>query len=409
MSNNRKIAYLAPEIPGLSSTFVYQEVFALLANGQLVSTYSLHETNFDKEAQLIELSKQTVYLYKQTNSRVFHSHIKLLITAPLNYISSLFKCLNDCISVISKPKISLGLLYRFYIAGFLANDLKVTKVDHLHVHFAHVSGEVGMYAGILANIDFSITMHANDIFQQGRLLKQKGSRSKFIATISNFNIDFLVAQGIRPEKLKLIRCGVNPREFIQREFKHKNEITLFGFLGRLVEKKGISLLLDAIAELSLTESNFILEIAGDGPDHDSLMSKFMALGLDQKVQFSGVIRHSDVSNWMAKFDYFILPAVKDSHGDMDGIPVVLMEAMLTGVPVISTDISGIPELVIPDLTGLVAHSGDLRSLAVVINRAIQEPEKNVRRRIESAREHIQYEFTIDKNIGKLQSLFQDSN
>ena len=126
--------------------------------------------------------------------------------------------------------------------------------------------------------------------------------------------------------------------------------------------------------------------------------------MQDSIEFLGALSHAEVAQWLCALDYFVLPCVKDSNGDMDGIPVALMEAMLIGVPVISTDISGLPELVIHDQTGLVARSGDADALAAVMQNALDEPDDKVWQRNLDAQQLVSSEYDLHNNAKKLASM-----
>lgn len=402
-SSNATIGYLAPEIPGLSSTFVYNEIFKMTGQGQKVETFSIHRAKLKSYTEdLRNLDKTTTYLYETSTSKILVANISFLFSRPLKYIKALGLLCSDAFKLIGRPRTAAGQVFRFFIGAVLAKYLIEKEVRHLHIHFANVPTDVGMYASCLANISFSVTAHANDIFKQYWLVDEKIERSAFFATISNFNIQRLVAQGAKPEKLKLVRCGVDSTDFEFRPSLKKEGLIKFGFLGRLVEKKGAEFLVHA-AEILISKgiSNFKIEIAGSGPLLNQLISLVDSKLLNNTIFFKGEIPNSSVPAWLDDLDYFVLPCVEDSEGDMDGIPVALMESMVKGVPVISTEISGIPELVIDGETGLLASPGDAESLAACLTKAISESEDDVRIRVEKANRHVQTNFELATNAEKL--------
>ncbi|MGH1485108.1 MAG: glycosyltransferase [Cellvibrionaceae bacterium] len=406
MKNNVKnIAYLAPEIPGFSSTFVYNEIFALENQGFTITPFSVHRAgSFESEPKLKNLAERTTYLYEQSLLSLILVNIGFFIKNPLVYLCKLCLCISDMFSLLSQPTIALGLFYRFLVAASLADKLKRANVSHIHMHFAHVPTDIGMYAAGLAGITYSLTAHANDIFERGWLLKRKVSRSKFFATISNFNIDWLVRLGADRNKLGVVRCGVDSEQFNLREQKPKSSPVTFGFLGRLVEKKGTHILIDACAQLNEDSDDFVIQIVGDGPLEQELKTQALDKGVAEKVLFLGAKPHSEISHWLESLDYFVLPCVKDAQGDMDGIPVALMEAMLKGVPVISTDISGIPELVIGDDTGLSANNNDVNHLATILRQACAESNDITLDRVEKAEQLVRLEYDLKSNAKRLGNL-----
>ncbi|UHQ54108.1 glycosyltransferase family 4 protein [Microbulbifer sp. YPW16] len=391
------LAYIAPEIPGFSSTFVYKEIYILEDLGLKVEPFSIHApmaTTGDSRQEA--LARRTTRVYGQGKAKLFRSHLHFCFRNPLRYWRLATTVVTDAISVLPDLKTAIGLCYRGVIAPCLARELSRRKVDHCHVHFAHVSTDVAMYSSLLSGIPFSVTAHANDLFQRGYLLPRKARRAAFISTISRFNIGWLQDKGIPADKLRLVRCGVDSREFSARQYRRQHEVFRFGFLARLVEKKGLNILLDACLLLKQRGIKFKLEVAGDGPLWDKLQSQVSTLGLQAEVSFLGAIANTEVRAWLEQIDCFVLPCCRDSAGDMDGIPVALMEAMLTGIPVISTSVSGIPELVIDGETGQVADPTP-DSMAKCMHSLIGvEPEELVAR-VARAQKLVAGEFDIHRN------------
>lgn len=182
-----------------------------------------------------------------------------------------------------------------------------------------------------------------------------------------------------------------------------------GTVGRLVEKKGIDTLIDAAALLKSKGHTFQVVIAGSGPLEINLKQQAYELGLDQtEVQFIGALSHDKVADFISTLDVFVLPCKQDSQGDMDGIPVVLMEAMLCNVPVISTQISGIPELVIHNVSGLLTPPGDAEQLAESIIRLRRTLDLQHQLQ-KGGQEIVNKKFLLDKNVIRLIELIKANN
>ena len=396
------IAYLAPEIPGPSSTFVYNEIIEVEKLGLEVVPYSLHSIRLNSDNEKVRnIANKCSYLYTASLPEILKSNVQRLITSPFRYISTMAICLTDSAKCLRKPKVATGLIFRFFIASHLAAQPRFKEIKHLHCHFSHISTDVGMYAALLSKTPFSFTAHANDIFERGYLLKEKGQRAKFVATISKFNISVLQECGIQHDKLKLVRCGVDTEKFLPRIRKVSDDkLRIIGFLGRLVEKKGVDLLISAVGNLINQNLMVRLEIMGSGPLEDTLRAQVTDLGIDQHVYFGGALNHDQVSDWFERIDYFALPGKVDSQGDMDGIPVVLMEAMMRGVPVIATSVSGIPELVVNNETGRLANP-NVDSLTRELISLCGEPEHTLMARANHAINLVREEFNLAKNVEKL--------
>lgn len=401
----KRTAYLAPELPSLSATFVFNEIIAMEKLGVEVHTYSVHEPkNKAHGKRALKMAKSTAIIYNHN----LLSNLKDFIINTLTHTRSTFKGIaqlaGDFIKTGIIRKNSFKLLYQFLRANWFARDLRNRNIEHIHIHFAHVSTQIGMYASTLAGISFSFTAHANDIFERPLLIKEKCQRAKKVISISSFNIDVMKRLGGNPSNMEIVRCGVDSTLPI-RPLSSMNKRSLkIGSLGRLVEKKGVQTLIEAGRQLKDISFDFSIEIAGDGPQKNELIKLVQKNKLDDHIKFIGAIPHSDVRDWMKSLDIFSLPSQKDSNGDMDGIPVVLMEAMNLGIPVLTTAMSGIPELVIHDKTGLVSQPGDFTGLAenikkLYINRQLQV---NL---VANAKKRIKSEFDQLVNAARLKEVF----
>jgi len=401
-----RVAYLAPELPALSATFVYNEILQLEKLGTEVVPFSVHKSNSKvQEKRVRDLEGRTVNLYVQSKLRVLKDHILLLARHPVRYLKTLWLLCKDMWRVGLFSRTAFGLGYRFLFSASLATQLIKEKCNHLHVHFAHIPTDIAMYASSLSSIPFSVTAHANDIFERGWLLKEKVDRSSFFATISEFNKKYLAEIGVNTQKVEIIRCGVDPSQFSPKDTVTSNQVIKIGVIGRLVEKKGIDILIEAVTALKAQGKKIELRIAGSGPLEDSLKSLVSRNNLDEKeAVFLGAIRHAEVASFIKSLDMFVLPCREGENGDIDGIPVVLMEAMLSGVPVITSDLSGIPELVIDKVTGLLVEQNNIEALAGQIS-LLSEDAALRQGLINEGIDKVKIDFSLIKNTKKLYCLF----
>ncbi|WP_372770756.1 glycosyltransferase [Pseudoalteromonas sp.] len=401
--NKLKIGYLAPELPALSATFVYNEILELKKQGCDIQCYSVHKPKTDVEANIKSKLGKIEELYESSfSSRVF-ALLVCCFKYPKCTISALKWLLSDLYD-LGFSKRTFGQCYRFITAAKLSLSLRQSNVSHLHVHFAHVPTDIAMYASKMAGISYSVCAHANDIFERGYLIKQKIERSKFFATISDYNKQYLKNLTIN-DNLKVVRCGVALNAFTPRLIQPNNQITKIGVLGRLVEKKGIHVLLEAIA--CLKNNNIIVEIVGDGPEKNRLEHIVANNHLQNKVKFLGQMPNTEVASWLQGIDFFALPCVQDANGDKDGIPVSLMEAMLKGVPVISSRLSGIPELVMHNQTGFLSESGCVNSLVNTLKEALAMSLEQRELIASNAVDHIKQNFAIETNVSYLRALINE--
>lgn len=403
---SQKIAYLAPEIPALSATFVFNEILALQKQGLTVIPFSVISPLVpSKTPQVQALAQQVFYLYHQPINQVILRSLKVLIRFPQVYLITLQLVFQDIFKLGWNKIDSYKLLYQFLQGSQLAYCLTEKNCEHLHIHFAHTPTQIGMYAAKLAQIPFSFTAHANDLFERGRLLKEKVDRSRFTIVISEYNKQFLTQQNAPTEKIKVVRCGVNTESYPFSPPSQFNDPPVIGSLGRLVEKKGMDDLIIAISLLEKQGLNCQLEIGGDGELREKLEKLIKTSNLESKVTLKGNLEHNEVFAWLKTIDLFVLACKPDQNGDQDGIPVVLMEAMMMGVPVISTELSGIPELIQNGYSGELAFPNNPQSLADAIQRYLTQ--ESIIEKTKNAREQVKTEFDQQVNINRLIKLFEE--
>jgi colanic acid/amylovoran biosynthesis glycosyltransferase len=397
--DRRVIAYLAPEIPALSATFVYEELLGLENLGFTVIPISVRPPKVPAGGYA-ELTARTFYLYHGspfgaawiglTNLLNFRSRIP----AALRYVGS--DILAGGLFRLQTWKLAL----HFLAGARLAKILRDRRCSHLHIHFAHFPTQIGMYASALTGIPFTVTAHANDIFERPFLIRTKSERAKKFFTVSNHNCAYLRKLGVADSKLTVVRCGVDLSHPPILKARRTDCVYTVGCLGRFVEKKGMDMLLRAVAHLRSRRWSIELQLAGDGPLRDQLEALAQGLEIKPFVQFVGSLSHEDVPEWLSRLDCFVLASKRDRNGDMDGIPVVLMEAMAQLIPVVSTRISGIPELVVHEETGLLAEPGNWNDLAEQMARILTSGDLRART-TQAGYVHVQREFDRVLNLRRL--------
>jgi glycosyltransferase involved in cell wall biosynthesis len=401
------IAYLSQEIPSLSATFVYDEILALQKRGVKVIPISIKHPNLNKVelAQNVQaLFAQTSFIYQRKSWQVFQDNLSIFFKDHKRYLATLKMTLRDIEEMGLFNLNALKLIYHFLQASPVAKILINNHCEHLHIHFAHVPTQVGMYSAAIANIPFSFTAHANDLFERGYLIEQKVDRAKFVVTISDYNYNFLKTKVKDIEKIKVIHCGIDLDTYQFLEKNTFNPKIIIKSLGRLVEKKGMDILILAAHELKKRDIDFVVEIGGSGPLNAELIKLIEQHGLSSHVFLTGAIPHQQVFQWLQQADLFVLACKQDGQGDQDGIPVVLMEAMAMGIPVISTTISGIPELIEDGISGLLASPNNSQALADKILQAISL-DYDILKTTQAARSTIITAFNIEKNAEQLLTLF----
>lgn len=401
-----QIAYMVGEFPVLSETFVYREIQMLQRLGVDISLIALRRNESKIEVDLDQLPS-AMAIYGVSPAHWLLDMVKMLVRRPKNFSLALGYLISD-MAQMPTVRQKIKLLGQFVASARLAAQLQKKQIMHLHIHFIHSPCQVGMYGAVIAGIPYTVTAHANDIFSRGELLLEKASRAKRVITISNFNLNFFQSIGVDRSKVCVIRCLM---DFPQVDFETKAHLSkkfVIGSLGRLVAKKGFGTLIRAYAQFvqNYPEIESELQIAGTGPEGESLDSLVASLSLSGRVKFLGALPPSKVFDWMCSLNCFALACEQSKDGDVDGIPVVLMEAMACNIPVITTRISGIPELVINNETGTLVEPGQIPELSESLLSVYKDGER-IRSEIEKARRHLQNEFSKEVNLQRLLTCLGD--
>lgn len=403
----RTIAYIAPEVVSLSETFVHQEIHAVEALGYRVLPFAVHAPLYPaRESQGI--AHRTTVLHEGRAWRRIVPGLTSLVRLGRPAWHGVRTVLSDMRSL------GFGSREAWRLPGQLLDAARVAQVlvrqhsSHIHAHFIHEPTQIAMYASALTGIPFTCTAHGPDLFRHGQLLVQKARRATRLMTVSHYNKDWLEARGIEPERIEVVRCTAELGQHAPPRHRLRTGPYRIGALCQLVERKGIDDLLRALAMLIRSGCAPVkLLIAGEGPERLRLQVLADQLGIHMHVDFIGSLAHHAVAHWMRTLDLFVAPSKVDRHGDVDGIPLALMEAMSLGLPVVSTRVSGVPELVIEDQTGYLAEPASPSSLASQIDRAMAEPER-ARGLGRAARAHVRWEFGREVNLRRLVRHFDDA-
>ena len=272
----------------------------------------------------------------------------------------------------------------FLQASFIANAvLDSGRIQHLHAHFCHGSTTIAMFASRMSGIPFSFTAHAKDIYLKelnpGRLLQKKMRRAKFLVTCTGANEQHL--RNIAPEGTQIHRIyhGLDTHLFTgpqQDKRQPQESLPLILSVGRLVEKKGFETLIHACALLKEKKRRFKCKIVGGGDEAYTakLQALINNLKLERTVELHGAVTQEELRGIYSQATLFALSCLVVNNGDRDGIPNVLVEAMAMSVPVISTDISGIPELISDNVNGLLVPEKNAGAMANAIERLLADGE-----------------------------------
>jgi len=294
---------------------------------------------------------------------------------------------------------------RLYQAVYVGLRLQQMGIRHVHAHFAGMAARTAYWISRFFPVTYSFTAHANDIFAPRDFeigLDKLVDAGRVIVTETDYAAQFLRERFLEhADRIHRIYNGLNLVEFGRADFF--SMLPLIIAVGRLIAKKGFANLIHACGLLAERGKSFQCEIIGEGPLENELRAQIEQLGLQNRVALPGAKPQWDIRQRLAAANVFVLASVVDSQGGMDNLPTVIMEAMATGLPVISTDIGGIPEMVVQNETGFLVQPGDAVGLAGTIEKVMDD------RRLAQKLGHAGYEraqklFSIEQNVHDLFAL-----
>jgi glycosyltransferase involved in cell wall biosynthesis/GT2 family glycosyltransferase len=398
------MALVAGAFPILSETFVARDVKALRARGWKVLPVGLHRSD-DVVPDDFGTPMRAEFVVYDRRLRLLLAFFRETATSPLRAARTLGRALMDAVFPGETTSASARIKFVFQaVAGIgLAGWLRRRCIEHVHCHFAHAPTTVGMYAAHQLGVPFSFTGHANDLFQRRALLRRKLERARFVACISEWHRELY--REVWPGdagRYPVIRCGVETDSWnLPEEARGGDGPFVLLTVGRLIPKKGIDILIRAAgSRRSRPGRPWQVWVAGDGPERARWMELANECGCDGSVRWLGMVSNRRVRQLMTEADAFILPCRTDEKGDRDGIPVVLMEAMACGLPVVAGDLPSIRELVEDGVTGRLVPPERPDLLAEAIDDLERDPETR-RRRAMAGRARVESEFSLDVNSHRL--------
>ena len=396
----KAIAYLCSEYPAISHTYIYREIESLRKAGMIVHTASIHKpTNLSMMTSAEQLeAEHTMMVLSQSISSIIGAHLHCILKKPAGYL----RMTAGALKLLTKgPKSPVKALAYFAEAGILLQWLHRLGITHIHEHFANPTAIVAMLMKTYGGISYSLSVHGPDIFYRvdSAMLEEKIKEAAFVRCISHYCLSQImrISEPAKWHKLHIVRCGVNPDLYTVRTEPH-NAIPNILCVGRLVPAKGQQILLEASILLKKRGIKFHLTFVGDGPEKNALEQFAVSSSLSGSVTFTGALGQDKVHSYYDNADLFVLASFAE------GVPVVLMEAMAKEIPVISTRITGIPELIEHDHDGLLATPGDREDLALQIRKLLDNPD--LRRELgQAGRKKVSSLYNQHINNQKMVNLF----
>ena len=425
-----EIGYVLKSYPRTSETFIANEIYLLEKMGLKLRLFSILKRNDPQRHAVVDATRAPLHYLPQLTPlsempfpswlrrnapEFFDSHCRLLKARPAPYARTLLAAIRLAFKHRkgSWREPETAFIKEFLQAGYIAQQVLATgSIRHLHAHFCHSATTVVMFASQLCGLPFSFTAHAKDIYVRalnpGDLLQTKLRRAKFVVTCTRANQAHLAGLGVKETPIYAIYHGLDTRQFAPRVTVTDESATpLLLSVGRLVEKKGFPFLIEACWLLKDRGYRFQCQIIGGaGPCERQVASMIHELELEDTVALRPPVTQEELRMIYQEATLFTLPCQIVENDDRDGIPNVLVEAMAVGLPVVSTNISGIPELIEHGVSGLLAPQKDARALADAIAELLDSPA--LRQQLgAAAREKVCRLFDSESNVLALHRLFLD--
>ncbi|MEP6970383.1 MAG: glycosyltransferase family 4 protein [Betaproteobacteria bacterium] len=400
------MAFVLKGYPRLSETFIAQEIAALERRGLPILIVSLrHPTDSQVHPIHSEIQAPVVYLPEY----LYNDPLRVLrgwwrARRLPGYTRARSQWLRDWWRDRTANR-GRRLGQALVLAAELPSD-----VVRLHAHFLHTPASVTRYAAMMRGLPWSGSAHAKDIWTSPQWeLREKLASCDWQVTCTATNRDYLATLA-PPGRVELVYHGLDLQRFVpeptlrtRRDGSVANDPVVLLSVGRLVEKKGTDILLEALALLP-ADLHWRLVHVGGGPLSSSLQTRAQALGLDTRIQWSGALAQQQVIALYREADLFALASRIAGDGDRDGLPNVLMEAQSQGVACVATDVSAIHELIVDGQTGVLVPAQDPKALAQALESLIRDPQR--RQTLgQAGRARVNAEFALSSNIERLARKF----
>jgi colanic acid/amylovoran biosynthesis glycosyltransferase len=387
-------AYLFERFPSFGQTFCYREVAEVYGQGVAPPIFSIRnpkgEPAQDWDARIV---KRVHYLpeEKELLEEVQRASKRRRLTPVI-------------IAALDEWGRRTDFL-RLYQAVYVGLRLQELGIHHVHAHFAGMAARTAFWVAKFFPVTFSFTAHANDIFAPRNFeigLDKLVSAARVIITETDYSEKFLRERfPERADRIRRIYNGLNLGEFGRANFS--SDPPLIVAIGRLIAKKGFTNLIRACALLVEHGRSFRCEIFGEGPLENQLRGQIEESGLKELVQLPGAKPQHEIRKCLARARVFVMPSVPEAEGGMDNLPTVIMEAMATALPVVSTRIGGIPEMVVESETGFLVEPDDVVALAGAIEEVIND--RSLGQKLgQAGYQRAEKLFSIEKNVRELGKL-----
>lgn len=406
MPPHLKVAYYLQRFPHLTETFILREMLNLRKIGFDVQVFSLLppvQTSIMHD-QIKELMPYVHYSPFLFSFRLILAQFYFLFRSPMKYFTAFRRAVWQTSPVLID---TLKMVVIFPKSVYFAKQISEMKIDHIHAHFIWLNGIAAQVAHDLTGVTYSLHAHAWDIFQRNQeSVRRQLELATSIVTVSEYHRQYLahLCPRWRPVDIQIVHYGIDPEEFNPwHRSPEDNRIQIIS-VGSLVEKKGHEYLIDACKQLLTQGYKFHCSIIGSGYLFNNLQTRIIDQELQENVTLHGAMNQTEVQDLYHHSDIFALACVVARKGDRDGMPNVLLEAMALQLPVITTPVTGNPELIHDNENGLMVPERDAQSLALAVERLINDP--TLRSRLgQEGRQTVLNGFDIHQTSSKMADIF----
>jgi glycosyltransferase involved in cell wall biosynthesis len=401
-------AYVISRFPLLSETFILREILELKRQGWCFDTHAMQSVGGRVRHPEAALLAPSVRILRPFSPELMRANIRLMQADPSQYARLLSTVVHG--NCRSADFLAKGLVVLPW-AVQIAERMRARGVRHIHAHYGTHPALIAMMTAQLLGISFSFTVHAHDLFANTTMLAEKVRAARFVVTISEFNRQALcrLAGPSLTDRIEVIRCGLDLEAYpFRREAPAFSERRILA-VGSLQGYKGHDRLIRACALLRQESPlrPFRCSIVGEGPLRATLQQLINSLGLAGHVRLLGGQEQQTVRRLMEQADTLVLPSVVAPDGQMEGLPVTLMEAMAIGTPVIASALSGIPELVRDGETGVLVPPDAPSAIRDALLRCWDQPAETAER-ARRARTLVVAQHDLGKNVTALADLFSQA-
>ena len=390
----QRFMFVMGDFPNPSQTFILREMACLREKGVDFSVVAEKRVpNSDLGPTIKSIQDDAYYLPSKT--RIAFCAATFFVRHPLWTATLIAWAMRLPHRTLFHRARFLGTLMS---AMAMAPRLSKLGVERLHAHFAGFQTELAMCLSNLLDIPYGVSWHAYGIWKDRNILEEKLSGADTIITCTKYNADHL--RQLAPQRandIHMVNHGIDVDKLQPEELKPQKTPLVLA-VGRLIPKKGLKYLLHAAALLKAEGVTFRMTIVGDGPEKESLIQIANTLNLERSVTFTGALPNQEVLKLINDAYMLVAPSVRDEHGNIDGIPNVLIEAMALERPVIGSDLSGIPE-VVTEYTGLLVPPGSVSDMALAIKRMLTDRQLALKCG-KAGRAVVERTFNIEINVTK---------